>query len=88
MTTWQHRAACLGDPWPFHPDRTTGDAYEAALAICRGCPVVAECLEFALAREGAGGADGRHGVWGGTTPDQRAAMVRRRQRRSRAGAAS
>ena len=77
MTTWQHQAACLGDPWPFHPDQTTGDAYEAALAICRDCPVRAACLEGALAMEGAGDARTRHGVWGGTTPEDRARMVRR-----------
>jgi hypothetical protein len=44
-------------------------ADEAAKA-CAGCPVIAECLERALRL----GID--HGVFGGTTPEQRRAMLR------------
>ncbi len=48
-----------------------------AKAVCAGCPVRAECLEFALAN------DERWGVWGGTSERQRRAMraVRVRGRR-------
>lgn len=43
--------------------------YESrALALCRGCPVVIECLELAMLREGP--ARG-HGTSGGTAPWQR-----------------
>ena len=44
-----------------------------ATAICAGCPVKAECLEYALdARE-------VYGVWGGMTEDERRALLRRRR---------
>jgi WhiB family redox-sensing transcriptional regulator len=37
----------------------------AAKAICRGCPVCAECLDYAMqtAQD--------HGIWGGTTDEER-----------------
>ena len=42
----------------------------AALAVCSTCPVVEECLEFALeTRE-------RFGVWGGTHERDRRKMLR------------
>ncbi len=44
-----------------------------ARAICRKCPVQAECLEYALRY------DNLHGIWGGTTPNQRT-RLRRKQR--------
>lgn len=78
--SWRDDAACRDLPAPFYPDHTTGDAYAPALAICRDCPVRAACLEAALAMEGAGDARSRYGVWGGTTPEDRARMMRRRKR--------
>jgi WhiB family transcriptional regulator, redox-sensing transcriptional regulator len=52
-------------------------AQEAAHAgeFCAGCPVTGECLQFALRTE----KPGRYqsfGVWGGTTPRQRQALLR------------
>lgn len=38
---------------------------EAAKRICRICPVVDECLQYALDH------DERHGVWGATSPKER-----------------
>lgn len=55
---WQARGKCREhDPelW-FAVD---GTSIRAAKAICRTCPVAAECLEWALANRPAGG------VWGG-----------------------
>lgn len=78
---WRQRAACRGeDPELFFPVGTTGpalDQVELAKAICRSCPVIAECLAAALA----GGEDA--GIWGGLTEDER-----RRVRWSRARRAS
>jgi WhiB family redox-sensing transcriptional regulator len=51
----------------FFPDK--GDYYKAQVAkkICRRCPHLQECLEWALVNE-------RHGVWGGTNARDRMAM--------------
>lgn len=69
--TWQGRAACRGlDTETFFlPDAMRGPkkvAREtAAKAICQGCPVMKNCLNWALA------VAEPHGVWGGTTPEER-----------------
>lgn len=49
-----------------------GKAQRSAKLLCRGCPVVAECLADAL--------DSRtdFGVWGGMTQRERRALLRRR----------
>ncbi|RZS87389.1 transcription factor WhiB [Motilibacter rhizosphaerae] len=47
-----------------------------ALALCRRCPVAADCLAWAVA------SDCGSGVWGGSTEEQRAA-ARPRSRRAR-----
>jgi WhiB family transcriptional regulator, redox-sensing transcriptional regulator len=66
---WTDLAACRGvDPELFYPVSATGPARaqaEEAKKVCAGCPVTAECLNWALrAGEPAG-------IWGGTTPDER-----------------
>jgi WhiB family transcriptional regulator, redox-sensing transcriptional regulator len=66
---WRERAACRGtDPELFFPTRNIGvsdggSQYQkdinAAKAVCAGCPVRKECLDFA---------DATHqedGIWGG-----------------------
>src|SRR4029077_18589763 len=79
---WRSAAACrLADPDLFFPVSATGPAaaqIARAKAICAGCGVRPECLEFALTREQ------NYGIWGGTTADDR---QRDRRRRRRAGAA-
>jgi len=66
---WRDRAACRDeDPELFFPTGTDGPALlqvEQAKAVCRRCPVTDECLSWALAT----GQD--HGVWGGTTEEER-----------------
>ena len=52
----------------FFPDK--GDNAAAALAVCRGCPVTTDCLNYALSSGMV------HGVWGGTTEAQRRRMRR------------
>ena len=57
----------------FHPpnerDTARSDRADRAKAICRCCPVIAECLDHALrVRE-------PYGVWGGHTEDERARLL-------------
>lgn len=78
MTSWRHQAACAGtDPEAFFPISETGtnpaDATLIADAktLCRTqCPVIAECLDWALQ------AHCVHGVWGGTSGEERARILR------------
>ena len=69
-----------GDPW-YPPERegSAGQPYDAARAICAGCPVDRECLEYALHLERSAMYN-RHGMWGGHTPQERTAIARRRKR--------
>lgn len=75
------RAACRNvDPELFFAVGTSGPALlqiAEAKAICRRCPVVTECLTWALET----GQDS--GVWGGMSEDERRA---RRRRNARTGA--
>ncbi len=78
---WRQNAACIGeDPELFFPVGTTGPAIgqvEKAKAVCRGCDVIDQCLEWALA------SNQDAGVWGGMSEDERRALRRSRQRRRR-----
>ena len=73
---WQSDAACMGangelflGPDEERPrDRVRREGL--ALLVCNACPVRSPCLEHALA------VPERHGVWGGTTPEQRLTMRR------------
>lgn len=69
---WQQDAACKDTPDPdvFFPGK--GEHGEAAKRVCAGCPVIGECLEFALATMRAPERD--HGVYGGLTPAERARL--------------
>lgn len=74
---WMSRSACHGtDTELFFPIAATGRALEqidSAKAVCGRCTVREDCLSYALATM-------QHGIWGGTTWDERAAMraIRRR----------
>jgi WhiB family redox-sensing transcriptional regulator len=67
---WRFSAACAGeDPDLFFPSgRSAGARRQTAhaKAICAGCPVQAECLEWAQATEQP------YGVWGGLDEQERA----------------
>lgn len=79
MADWRTRAACRGadDPESFFPVNESGsNAADARLiadakAICGSCPVAASCLAWALDN------GCTHGVWGGTTGDERAKIIKR-----------
>jgi WhiB family redox-sensing transcriptional regulator len=69
-TAWMVAGLCAQtDPEAFHPVR--GESTRRAKAVCLACPVRAECLAFALAR------GERDGVWGGLSPRERRALLRR-----------
>jgi WhiB family redox-sensing transcriptional regulator len=82
---WWRWAACQeADPELFFPVAAQGPARDEiarAKAVCAGCGVRRQCLQFALATSQ------MHGVWGGTTEEERLPHVRReRELRERAGA--
>lgn len=66
---WRSQSACLtADPELFFPLSSMGpslDQLTEAKKVCGRCPVREECLEFALATHQV------HGVWGGTSEDER-----------------
>ncbi len=71
---WLRRAACVGeDPELFFPVGTRGPALReiaAAKQVCARCPVIIQCLAFALHSGQASG------VWGGTCEEERAVLLR------------
>jgi WhiB family redox-sensing transcriptional regulator len=61
---WRLDALCAEtDPEAFFPDK--GGSTRDAKRVCGGCPVRAECLEYALA------SDERFGIWGGLSERER-----------------
>jgi WhiB family redox-sensing transcriptional regulator len=72
-TDWMGEALCARtDPTLFHPTKGRGDMSRQAKAICRQCPVIDECLQYALTQPGI------EGVLGGTNERERRALRRRR----------
>ena len=74
---WRHLAACRGkDPELWFPIGETGPAVaqaEEAKAVCAGCPVVEQCLTWALDND-------VQGIWGGLDEKERRALKRRAAR--------
>ncbi|WP_275585541.1 WhiB family transcriptional regulator [Blastococcus saxobsidens] len=74
--SWRMDALCAEtDPEAFFPEK--GGSTRDAKRVCTGCPVRAQCLEFALAN------DERFGIWGGLSERER-----RRLRQQRGGSIS
>ena len=70
---WADRAACREseNPDAFFPGADQDGRTVYAKRVCSGCPVVAECLAWALE-------NGMSvGVWGGLTEQERRAMKRK-----------
>lgn len=72
---WQLDAVCkdLNTTLFFHPENERGRSRrkreEQAKAVCRQCPVMAQCREHALrVRE-------PYGVWGGLTESERQQLI-------------
>lgn len=68
---WQLEANCLGvDPDLFFPER--GASTKEAKAVCKGCVVREDCLEFALQN------GEKFGIWGGLSERERRRIHRQR----------
>lgn len=69
---WQDLANCLGaDPELFFPER--GESLASAKAVCAGCVVRLDCLEYALDMSE------KFGVWGGLSERERRQLRRTRR---------
>lgn len=72
---WMTRGLCAqvgGDEW--FPDK--GGNTLAAKAVCRRCPVMEQCLQYAVERF-------EWGIWGATSDEERQAIRRQRRRADR-----
>ena len=75
---WRNDAACSGaDDEFFFPVAEEGPMVERAKSICAACPVLEECLQYALAT------NQTEGVWGGMTGSERRRLRRRLRDRER-----
>ena len=78
---WRPEAACRNvDTALFFPNGATGEALvqaQVAKAVCAGCAVRLECLEFAVAT------NQPYGIFGGLTEAERKSLQRRRTRQRR-----
>jgi len=76
--SWWDLAACRRvDPEVFFPVAAAGPAraqVTRAKAVCASCGVRQKCLEYALATHEV------HGVWGGTSEDERRILLARSHR--------
>lgn len=78
---WKKRAECRDkDTNVFFPDNPEDS--KRAQGICLHCPVIAECLKYAMDKELQGHDDTKnvdpkiHGVWGGTNATDRSRSYR------------
>ena len=64
LPAWMERGLCaeIGDDFWF-PEK--GGSTLAAKRVCQSCPVIAECLEYAISN------NERFGVWGGRSERER-----------------
>jgi WhiB family transcriptional regulator, redox-sensing transcriptional regulator len=71
---WMRSALCTQvDPDLWFPEKGGHDMSRQPKRICRECPVIAECLSYALEHEE------MFGVWGGTGERERRKILRRRR---------
>jgi WhiB family transcriptional regulator, redox-sensing transcriptional regulator len=73
--SWWGLAACQSaDPELFFPISGAALAdIERAKALCASCAICRQCLDYALRTHQ------RHGVWGGTTEDERRVIAASRR---------
>lgn len=81
---WMDQAMCRGvHPNVFHPEPVNNRRhptwaqmeaiYATATGYCQRCPVIEECLRYAIDH------DLREGMWGGLRPGQRQTLRRKQQ---------
>lgn len=74
VADWRAQAACSGYPNTlFFPTSDLGDdgVVARAKAVCAVCPVIEDCLEYALET------NQRAGIWGGTSEQERKSLRRK-----------
>lgn len=68
---WQEAAACRGrEDVDFFPTPDDDAGIARARAVCAGCPVVDDCLAFAIETNQS------EGIWGGMTAAERVPLRR------------
>ena len=71
-TAWMAAGNCRNyPPNTFFP--SDGVGVDRARKICNGCPVLNQCLEYALEQRI------EHGVWGGCSERERRRILKRRK---------
>ena len=71
IPTWRDDALCRGfDIGVFFPDEGDADAIAHAKDICKACPVLEDCLSYAVEH------NQTDGIWGGTTRQERRKLRR------------
>lgn len=76
---WQEEALCAGsDTEAFYHDawEKREDELQYLKRMCRNCPVIDSCLEYALETNEV------YGIWGGMTPNERRLLRRNMARRA------
>jgi WhiB family redox-sensing transcriptional regulator len=75
---WEDQGLCKGHPNPelWTPLSKASPEAKEGKRICRHCPVIVECLTYAL------NTDERNGTWGGLTQWERAADRKRAKQRA------
>lgn len=70
---WREQSSCSQiDPELFYPDKENHLSPKTAKKVCAGCPVLDQCLDWALeTRE-------KHGIWGGLTETERNVLLKNR----------
>lgn len=70
---WREQSSCSQiDPELFYPDKENHLSPKTAKKVCAGCPVIDQCLDWALeTRE-------KHGIWGGLTETERNVLLKNR----------
>jgi WhiB family transcriptional regulator, redox-sensing transcriptional regulator len=81
LPNWRAEGACVSaDPdlfFPFATGAVAARQANQARRICAGCAVRAQCLQFAMDVPEA------HGIWGGSTPEERMRERRRDREKNR-----
>ena len=74
MTWWMDRASCAQvDPEIFFPELDSLWKVAEAKKICSECPVILECLNYAVANKF------KEGIWGGLSPTERHRLMMKRK---------